>query len=1791
MTNRKIRVVISMVLLCVALCLVGVISCQFEQPQNAYAAEVFTLNISSSLTGVNPGVASTNIMQFASTHTASGYNQVGNFFTGEMTQRSNNENASFMLKITCSDTNAISWANNGCNYYNGNYSVAVGSDDEYALIMIWGSDNESDYKALSNYASSSTSNLQGNVITSRKTIKREGTSTTSISFTSRYKYMWYQIVYQWSPMAEHNNSYLVVGQSAKFTVDREAPVGKLINVENDGYTKNDVSFTWTEDGATATLDGKSYSSGQTISDEGKHTIRLRDGVGNVNEYTFTIDKTSPTLSCSNGVTSNSYTNSLVTVTVSDTYDTKLYYKQPDWMGFSATSDNSFTITAVNGTWDFYAVDIAGNQSNTFSFKFDNVAPDIGLRRTDNTGFADGAWVNQGVYFDVKDTAKLKSTKLYQQVNDDWEIINSEYISGTVYYDNRNPDILYGSRNLALAAVLEAENSRVSAKSNWETIPNDTRIIATGQIDYAMTGADYWEYLTSNNEIYVFFVQSDIAKFIASRAGNYVGYSSRDMFMQEGYFKIVAEDEAGNTTEKTFHIKLDLPTIEIEPSGYANSIRYKVTDSTSLTTYVRVNNGDWVLKESSDLTFGASDVEGTYYFKTIDAAGNVVTASVVLDVTAPILSLKKNNITVDSSLYLKGSDILSFSINDKNNARIVELDGVQYATLPAMSTLEDGVHTIFALDKAGNKSTTIQFTIDNVAPTLDIEELDGTAIIPEQSSGEYYTNDAVRFASEDINFAFLCVYLNGTLLFKGGTTSVDYAAIEQNYGTYKIYAEDLAGNRSEEKTLILQVINDFGNLADAYKSYKINAWFEVTLPSYVFGTGALEDISGRYSFEKYEDAYTWSLEMEEKYRVQQVTDGWIYISATNESLSQKYYSRIDLDKVLNKYASRYVSARKIASTSGNDNYYTIKDESGRNDEYAFVRQSMTLPSFLSDYSEFELLQMRSSFAYKKSTNALAPTFVTLTYLADDFSMQERKTLTIYPGNTIKTALENANMYRQGYYLVNEQDLCGNSQKYVVYIDIEAPKIRAEVEMGDSTRKEVVFDKDYSEENANIFYFLSFTFDKVFDNVDDFTTVKIEGRGLTSAVFIQGDELPVLDASLGGGQYTITVYDRSCNIFQFKVNIANKVPTMEYNSLRPTNRQLTLYFVTNDTLNQIVRLEIYKINGAGERIQIEQDDLGKQIDFTTLEYNFTTGGKFFAIITDRYGRVIETEPIFYERGLPSGELSTTVNGVTNKDVYFNYSLGNGVIVYTYDENNNYLIYTDYLLEYDNLNKVYTLGFLASEGLERQYMIHLYNEADDNLYIEYKFGIDTIVASVSVIDANKVTIDKGGYTNQAFSLNWTEANVRVKYTVGLSSMTSTYSRGDMLYGNGMYTFTVTDRVGNTETFTIYLDNVVDYTLEGNKIVNVGGKYLTNAPVALSVNETIAEWIVADNKDVVNRVPITAEGVYTITVSDRYGNTVVIVIEIDLTAPQVTLQGVENNGATKDSVTLTFEDGAKAYLMRGNVIIRELSNGEIFSEHGTYTIRAEDLAGNTTECKFTVDSKVDYTSNIVNRQITTEIVAFSLSEEGSIEVLRDGQAVDVAKTYSESGKYLLTATDGVGNALIFTFTILPKNAQELSIKLDENQVLASSKLNGDEVKLEFSDVTKKNIELTETGKWILTISDIEQNQSYTVYVNIDNVAPSLDLVWSKNTVAFSKLNKDGVTAKLTHDGAEIKWSQSLVVKDPGHYALELSDEFGNVTVIEWDIKYKLNGLSITLIVFGCLAVVGIVVLIIVKRFKFKVS
>ncbi len=151
MTNRKIKVVIGMALLCVVLCLVGVISQQFGQLQIAFAEQTKSMNITTTLTGIN----SSSYFKFNDRYNANGYNNVGNYFSGSLVQKNSGVFIDYTLTITCSDTKAISSANNGDYYYSSDYKVSADSKDEKALILVFGSNKESDYQGLLSYANKS----------------------------------------------------------------------------------------------------------------------------------------------------------------------------------------------------------------------------------------------------------------------------------------------------------------------------------------------------------------------------------------------------------------------------------------------------------------------------------------------------------------------------------------------------------------------------------------------------------------------------------------------------------------------------------------------------------------------------------------------------------------------------------------------------------------------------------------------------------------------------------------------------------------------------------------------------------------------------------------------------------------------------------------------------------------------------------------------------------------------------------------------------------------------------------------------------------------------------------------------------------------------------------------------------------------------------------------------------------------------------------------------------------------------------------------------------------------------------------------------------------------------------------------------------------------------------------------------------------------------------------------------------------------------------------------------------
>ncbi len=1732
MARKKLLIKTSLLvilLVCISIILLNKITVT----QNAYADRTTNLNVTDAMTGYNKD----KYFVFNDSYSVRGDNNVKEFFTGTITQKRVNY---FELKISCSDTKHISEWNNGDYYYSSSYKVSSSADDETALILVFGSNYRSDYKSLNQFPDESSQNLRGTAIKSSKTITRGGNATTTIRFSTDYRYIWYHVVYQWCAVASHSRSYLVSGQSDIFEVDKTAPTGTLSGVRNNGITNSDVKFTWSEDNCSATLDGVSYSSGNNISSEGTHTIKLTDAVGNASTYKFEIDKTIPQITSE--ISNNGKTNKLVAVTASDKHFQSLFYKSPGKSDWIETTSDKFSLTSDNGTWEFKAKDKAGNESS--------------------------------IYY--------------------------------IVYDDQSPNVTAPAENI-----------------------------------------------------------------------------------------------------------------------------------------------------NSDFVFSAND---------------------------------PNGVTIE--YWLEGKP--------KN-------------------------------------------------------------------------------------------------IYKGNSVTIN--GISDNYGVWHFVASDDVGNKTQEYIIRLFIRDKFGNSENIKNSYKIPVYYSVRLVEKYFGSSA-----GTYSFASFEVALRFAIEKEWQHRIVTL-DGnkWSYVNISNESVTQTYEDRASLDEAVEKYARNNISERQIFGVANSGNaYLNPTDEDFVTREDALTLQNLELPSHLSQYNGLPVYFISHNYSFIRPKDINGNTIsANIKYISNGVSSVSRNPINITYSDKLEDILKTNDNFEQGYYLVEERDLCGNIERYIVYLDTEVPTLIADTETGDGGRAEISYEPSYVERHKGIMLYMSFNV-KSFVDIDECAFIIINGRGMDNVRYLIGDEIPSLCFANGyWGVYTISVYDRSRNILTFDIKIAGEAPTLSHTSL--TNETRCRFTITcSDTSNAITKIEFYKVTYDNDYIKMTNDDDGTVISAETLTYVLRTGGKYVVKYEDIYGRLIESEPLFYMKGLPSGVLSgVKENGITNKDVKFDYASNCSIILYTW-KNSQWIVSNEYMTieEKEGYN---IASISASVITSNMYKYFLYVTDDQNLFVEYRFEIDCICPQVEARTQDE-SLEFDTITSKPFFVTWEESNLTAYYYNKNSSLgelgQAKYTKDTYISVAGTYVFSIYDSVKNLTSFTIILDNAVSYNLDGKYTLLDDGSYISKNYITLTVNERTAEWKCVSSNDfipangqridvdgtytfhivdlyqnvlditiIIDNLPPTAriesvsgeviegreineffkliceednvtitfsnnglsfvayegqviekegnytfklvdrmnniqsvsikldltvsysingtyikideryvsknwvsvtvdeaytvfdvknddgltvksgekiniEGIYVITICDNAGNTAEIVIEIDKTAPTVTIltadgqaveknskissafrvicdeegssvfiakkdlnyavydkairteqgvynfritdrignedifsveidrsveysvrgvyvqtdkntyvsknllvieikekyknfivtsdnghtfmpgdkvelegkytmqfediqgnaievvfiidktaptihiEGVEPNNTTNNDVKITVEDSTSNYYTKGGESGRIAFDGEItIIASGNYTVVSTDIVGNETVLTFGIDKEVSVTAapNIINGQIISESISFKFDEiMTSITLVKDGVELQYsAGNISEPGYYVLTVEDNVGNIQKWSWTILANIAQSYKITLPDDYKV-SVLLDGNVI----SDVVENGeICLKKNGVYMLYFeNDHDDALNYSLSITLDNVAPKVDIEIGKSSVVISNPNKENLSFELYRDNKKIDYSLGNTLTAVGKYKLVITDEIGNCVEYEFELDY-INASGIMVIVVVLLVVILAIVLIIRSR------
>ncbi len=810
-----------------------------------------------------------------------------------------------------------------------------------------------------------------------------------------------------------------------FTIDKTAPVGILTGVENEGYTNNNVYFTWDELGCTATLNEKVYLLGTTISSEGFHEIILTDEAGNTETYTFTIDKTAP-VGTLEGVENEGITNKNVILTWNElgytaTIDTKEYEKNQ--------------IISSEGFHEIILTDKAGNTS-TYTFTIDKTAP-VGIL----TGVENGGITNNSVILNIINNynyvvlTKSSTGENHQLYNSYYEF-EEESTYDIYIYDLANNEtyLFFTIDTTAPTGILTGvenegiTNNNVSftwsdlyctATLNGNVYTKGTTISSEGFHEIILTDK------AGNPSTYTFTI--DKTKPVGTLEGvenegitkdnvkltwdddtitatlNQTIYYSNMPISSEGFHEIILTDKAGNTSTYTFTIDKTAPSANFENNLLTNkSQQIKSMDTSKTAITYSINNSSFKsLMEGSTIS-----AEGKYIILITDEAGNTSTYTFTIDKTAPVGTLEgveNEGITKDNVTFTWTERYCSATLNNK-----VYLMGTIIS--------EEGLHEIILTDKAGNTST-YTFTIDKTKPVgiLTGVENEGITIY-------------------NVTFTWTERYCSATLDNKSYTKGTTIT----KEGLHDIILTDKAGNTSTytftiDKTAPVGILTGVEN--EGYTNNNVYfTWDDknitASLNNEFYENGKLITTEGKYTIilvgqNGLEIKYTFTID---KTAPVGTLEGVENKSTTKDNV---YFTWDELGYTATLNGEEYEKNQTISEEGLHE--IILRDEAGNTAAYTFTIDK-TAPTIFYNGKEF---------------NELINSSIIFTWIEDNCSAKLNNV--IYE--------KNEEITEEGEYIFTLEDFFGNVATYEFTIDTTAPTgILTGVENNGTTNDNVTFTWD-------------------------------------------------------------------------------------------------------------------------------------------------------------------------------------------------------------------------------------------------------------------------------------------------------------------------------------------------------------------------------------------------------------------------------------------------------------------------------------------------------------------------------------------------------------------------------------------------------------------------------------------------------------------------------------------------------------------------------------------------------------
>lgn len=1353
-------------------------------------------------------------------------------------------------------------------------------------------------------------------------------------------------------------------------LDTVAPVGKVTNssgttISNGGYTNKPVKYSATDTGGVSYYQVKnpgssswsSYTANTALSaSTGWYTFRAVDKAGNISsEYKVYYDATAPSGTLYGGTTVKStggYSNaSYVKYVASDSHSgiANCYVRKPGSSSYVAYT--SGTQLTAEGTYYFYCTDKSGNTSSTVSITLDRTAP-TGTLYGGTTTKTSGSYTNASY---VKYTA-----------SDSTSGINALYVKmpGSSYYTAYSS----GTQLATEGTYSFYATDKAGNQSSVVTITLDT----TKPTGVLYGGTSVISSGDSTNASYVKFVPSDnigLANIYVKKPNTttYAAYTSGTQLTAEGTYTFYATDKAGNTSAY-YTVKVDrqIPSAQLYVDGKAIS-----SGSYTNGEYIKFVCGeDCYVKTPDSSTFTAyvSGTEfskvGKYTFYGLDDAGNSTgNYTVIIDRTQ-----KKATLSGVSGGKTNGDVKITWSNGDANlyaPVKSVTVNGKSVTNGKLISTIDTGVYKVVVTDTAGNVWSTEFVSSKQNVQTSTLQK-------------EYY-----EVADKDGNIFAFASY----------EKALEFATFRENglvvNGTWSSATWD-TGIAMDEK--------DSANAVNgAYFIYKKSGSPDEQVA--YFTAERLAEVIAEYAEDSIKSYYYWQK------APATVADGenlYTYSEGKN-ILANKVEFGTDVGLLLD--GEEFVG--NVIETEGKHTV-TVFDEFGNTCDYSviIIRNAPSIQYAIGEGATNNVSFDRTYFFKDEVT-------VSITEALDEMAMfriyrvidEDESELV-----AIKSLGESFTLTESGTYTVVAVNHAGDSQSFNLVISRSAPSVTL---TEDADKKQLVIEVKPSADAES--HIQTLIVQKSTDGGSTWVTLDTDDYGTaieldtltykfrTSGIYkvtITDEFRTGIDSIIGEKNYTqpaptgelegVDNGGHTNGIVKFswdddaKVTVTKDGEEIEYRSgVRLTedgdytivfenhDGHKTTYTFTIDTEAPEISVDGAKAEGATNTnvsVTFEGEGVTATLEKNDTEVSdYASGtvvsedGKYTVIVTDEAGNETKTsfvidKSVSYDVNINDGGLANSVTiyekenlefVVTKNGTPIEYKDGTAITepaeytVTLTDDIGNKAEFSFTIVE--PVVTKFTYNFDELAGFEK--VLVNGNEARLNygtleITADGKYTVDVVANgethSFSVTVDTKVDYSVNAHDKGFANSVKISANESVTATVTKNGEAFKYELGKEITEPATYGVMLVDALGNKVefSFTIVEPTVGKFEEEIDLIPGFE-KVLVNG------NETTIEK---------GTLALTESGVYEVSIIAG-GKTHKFTVTVDATAPTLTLNGVENGGATTDAVTLTdvSEEAEVVVTLNGEQI--EYTVGDELTEIGEYKVTVTDAYGNATEYDFTIE------------------------------------------------------------------------------------------------------------------------------------------------------------------------------------------------------------------------------------------------